>query len=179
MRLRYAFFAAFVATTALVAVPALAEEAVPVEVEQHCVYFVVDQTADGELIMGGEECFATFAESALRARGANQLSADGAPQMFVNHGGVATASFTLGIHYDGYNGAGSSITVVGSSCSGGWWNTPAWFDNRTSSSYAGCYRLRHYDGPNLTGASHTTYGSGTIHNLTYFNNRTESVQYLS
>ena len=178
MRFQSAFFAVLVAAASLAAIPGAAAEEVSAGVERHCVYFVLDQANDGELTMS-EECFATFAESiATASGGAVQIAAGATPQSFVNGGGAAAASSTIGIHYDGYDGTGSSITVVGSSCSGGWWNTPWWFDNKTSSSYAGCYRLRHYDGPNLTGANYTTYGSGTTHNLYAFNNRTESVRYL-
>ncbi len=99
--------------------------------------------------------------------------------MFTNDAVMAAAStFTLGIHYDGYNGTGSSITVVGSSCSGGWWNTPSWFDNRISSSWNGCYRLRHYNKPNRGGMSGSTYGAGSVHNVPWWiNNKAESVSY--
>jgi hypothetical protein len=87
------------------------------------------------------------------------------------------SSFTLGTHFDGFNGTGSSISVVGSSCTGGYWNTGASWANRISSSWNGCYRLRHHDGPNKTGTYADTVGSGT-HNLpSSMNNRTESVSY--
>lgn len=87
------------------------------------------------------------------------------------------SSFTLGIHFDGYNGSGSSITVVGASCTGGWWNTGSAWANRISSSWNGCYRLKHHDEPNRVGASESTTGSGRVHNLSVLNNRAESVSY--
>ncbi len=92
---------------------------------------------------------------------------------------AAVSSFTLGIHYDYSNGGGSSITVVGSSCTGGWWNTPSWFDNRESSSYNGCNRLKHWDYPNASGSYQSTWTVGQTDNLTYMSNRVESVSYHS
>ena len=66
---------------------------------------------------------------------------------------------------------------MGSSCTGGWWNTPTAWDNRISSSYHGCAALRHYDLPGKVGQVQLTTGVGTIKNLTTLNNRTESVSY--
>lgn len=159
------------------AIPAAASAA-PASVaalETHCVVYVVDQLNDGELQMSRPTCFPTQREAAaLAAQPAL------APRAAGVDAGNGVALFTLGIHYDGYNGTGASITVVGSSCSGGWWNTPTWFDNKISSSFNGCYRLRHYNRPNRAGSSTSTTGVGDIDNLPYFmNNRTESVAYFS
>jgi hypothetical protein len=69
--------------------------------------------------------------------------------------------------------------VVGGSCSGGYWNTGSTWANRISSSWNGCYRLRHHDGPSKTGTYADTLGPGT-HNLpSHMNNKTESVSYWS
>jgi hypothetical protein len=156
----------------LVALPAGVEIERPAET--HCVLFVVDQLHDGELIMSDPVCFdGEFAAQAWIESGLDQ-SAQASP------GGVTAAStFTLGRHHDGFNGTGSSVRVVGSSCTGGWWNTSTWWDNRISSSYNGCSRLRHWDYPNKAGSFQDTYGSGTTDNLSYMNNRTESVSYHS
>jgi hypothetical protein len=89
------------------------------------------------------------------------------------------SSFTLGIHFDGFNGTGSSISVAGSSCTGGWWNTGTTWANRISSSYNGCARLRHYDLANKGGSYQDTYGAGTTDNLSTMDNRSESVSYHS
>jgi hypothetical protein len=109
------------------------------------------------------------------------LDDDAAGDVVFEDAEVATlaTSYTLGIHYDGYNGTGGSITVAGSGCTGGYWNTPWWFDNRASSSYNGCPYLGHYDHPHLSGATYYTGGVGTTDNLGWFSNRTESVQYFS
>jgi len=144
----------------------------------HCVYPVVSQRADGEFVIGAVKCFDTFSAATFYATGGLvRLPADMGPDAYV-HSSIVATTFTLGIHYDYYNGGGDSRTVVGSSCSGGYWDTPASFANRTSSSYAGCRTLVHYDDTGMGGSSATTVGSGVIHNLTSFYNRTESVQYL-
>lgn len=146
------------------------------EIETHCVVRITAQAEDGEFQMSSPECHPTKKEAAQAAAEPflNPQAADLGSRVF------AMSSFTLGIHYDGYNGSGSSITVVGSSCSGGYWNTPTWFDNRETSTYNGCYRLRHYDKPGKSGYYTNTYGAGTTDNLSsWMNNRTESVAYFS
>ena len=147
--------------------------------ETHCVIEVVDQRADGELVMSDKTCFDTFAKAQFHATGGKLVLAPDA------HGSVAfKAGFdkrstqTLGIHYNKKNGGGSSITVVGSGCTGGYWNTSSNWDNKISSSYNGCPRLRHYDKANLNGMFADTTGVGTTDNLpSFMNNKTESVQY--
>jgi hypothetical protein len=150
--------------------------------EEHCVVEVVDQTRDGELITTGPVCFGSFAEAMdVASGGAVRLSEDTSGHVVLSELEVAAAmaSFTLGIHFDGRSGTGSSISVVGSNCSGGWWNTPSSWDNRISSSFNGCYRLRHFDEPNRGGSSADTTGTGATHNLIWWmDNRTESVAYL-
>ncbi len=89
------------------------------------------------------------------------------------------SSFALGIHFDGANGSGSSITVTGAACSGGYWNTGSAWANRISSSYNGCGRLAHFDLPNKGGSVENTFGAGTTDNLGALNNQTESVAYHS
>jgi len=147
-----------------------------VEKEQHCVVYVTEKTGEGELKMSDPTCLASReAASELASRPIFK------PQMADIDGmAYGFSNFTIGIHYNGSNGTGSSITVVGSSCTGGYWNTPGWFDNKESSAYNGCYRLRHYNNPNKSGMGANTYGAGTTDNLpSYMNNRTESVAYFS
>lgn len=170
-----ATFGLALAATALSPAAAGAKSADPVDLDVHCVVYVVDKAGDGELSMSEPECFSTKAAAATRAA-EPRLNFD----LDSMDGSYTMASWTIGIHYNGYNGTGSSITVVGSSCTGGYWNTPGWFDNKISSSYNGCYRLRHYDLPNKQGRGANTYGVGTTDNLpSYMNNRTESVAYYS
>jgi hypothetical protein len=149
--------------------------------ERHCVVEAVGQQPDGRLITRSLGCYGSFSEAITVASGGSvKLAASTPGSAAFDDAGLAgvLSTFTLGIHYDGYYGSGSSITVTGSSCTGGWWNTPSWFDNRISSSYNGCTHLRHYDYPNRSGAWADTYGAGQTDNLWGFSNRTESVQYF-
>lgn len=137
--------------------------------ETHCVIAVVPQEPSGRLRTEHLGCFfyPVEAQTAVAELKSSRES-------------LGLASFTLGIHYDGTNGTGSSITIVGSSCGGGYWNTGPTWANRISSSYNGCPRLRHYDLPSATGAYADTTGAGTTDNLPgALNNKTESVAYLS
>ena len=162
--------------TALIPAAAGAVDADEREIETHCVVYVTEKAEDGELKTSAPTCFPTIEKAAAQA---------GQPLLAAQIAGLdgmtyAFSTFTLGIHYDGYNGTGSSITVVGSSCSGGYWNTPSWFDNTISSSYNGCYKLRHYDRPGKSGGYKNTYGVGQTDNITgWMNHRTESVAYYS
>lgn len=146
--------------------------------ESHCVVFVVDKEPDGKLVTTDPVCFPVKAEAEMWADTGLSLSSGSLPTLSAE-GVFALASFTLGTHYDGANGTGSSISVVGSSCTGGYWNTPTAWDNRISSSYNGCARLRHWDLPSKAGSFENTYGAGTTDNLTGLNNKTESVSYHS
>jgi hypothetical protein len=147
--------AAMSALAFAMALPPFATDALPFPIESHCVVVVVGQEESGELITTVPVCLGLEANSSFQA----------------------LAAFTLGRHYDGFNGTGSSISVVGSSCTGGWWNTPTAWDNRISSSYHGCAALRHYDLPSTGGSFQLTTGVGTVKNLGAMNNRTESVSY--
>jgi hypothetical protein len=150
------------------------------EKERHCVARVVGKKDDGELILSSPKCYPTFAEAMADAsEGALELDESVPGSVLASDARVkaTVSSFTLGVHYDGFSGTGSSISIVGSDCGGGWWNATGFWNNRISSSYNGCYRLTHYDGSNKTGSSEATVGSGAVHNLTYMNNRTGSVSY--
>lgn len=154
-----------------------------VAAESHCVVTTAGEQSDGELITTDMECFDAFADAMVSAsNGSLVLPSDASGSVLFTDAGVSAmaSTFTLGIHFDGYSGTGSSITVVGSSCTGGYWNTPAWFDNKISSSYNGCARLKHYNYANASGYLTATTGAGTTDNLPYSaNNKTESVSYHS
>lgn len=148
--------------------------------EEHCVLFVIDQRPDGEFVFSNPACFPDTESAAALASGdlESAFSLRSAP-FATGPVAFAAMNFTLGIHYDGFYGTGSSVSVVGSSCTGGWWNTSSSWDNRISSSYNGCARLTHWDLPSKSGASQSTYGVGTTDNLSLLNNRSESVSYHS
>ena len=149
---------------------------------EHCVVEVVDQKPDGEFVLSQPVCFKRGSDAFAYASGGFTTLEPGDSVQSPRAGGgfmSLSGSFALGIHYDGFNGTGSSITVMGSSCTGGWWNTSSAWDNRISSSYNGCQRLTHHDLPNKAGASESTTGSGTTDNLGGLNNQAESVSYWS
>ena len=151
------------AVALLVVLPATAAQAQP---ERHCVIEVTGQQPDGEFTTTPAQCYATQTEaldSVGVQSGASAFS--------------ATSTFVIGIHYDGFNWTGSSMTVVGSDCGGGWLNVSAAWNNRIRSTYNGCPRIRHFDGYNLTGAWEDTVSPGG--NLTYMDRNTSSIQYLS
>lgn len=149
--------------------------------DSHCFVTVLGQRASGEFVVSQPECFDTLAE-ALIATGLDPAATENlsGPNLVADQrDGLGLLSTTLGIHFDGANGSGSSISVVGSSCTGGYWNTGAAWANKISSSWNGCYRLRHYDGPNKSGSSGDTVGAGSTHNVpAAINNKAESVAYL-
>ncbi len=146
----------------------------------HCVVMVVGEKPGGELVVSDPDCYPTFSEAMSAAsEGTMDLAADTKGSVVFEDGAVAAAvaSFTLGIHFDGYSGSGSSLTVAGSSCTGGYWNTPSYFDNVISSTYNGCPTLKHYDKAYASVYLQSTYGVGTTDNLGTANNRVESVSY--
>jgi hypothetical protein len=129
--------------------------------EEHCVLRVVGQDpATGELQTGPMTCAST--RSAALQRSGAELAADDWP---------------IGIHFDGLSLTGSSLTVVGNSCIGGWLNVPAAWNNRISSTWNGCPRIRHYDGANLVVPEQTVLAPGG--NLLSLDNKTSSIQYLT
>lgn len=172
--------------TMLVAIPANAERSQsndPAGAERHCVAAVTGQTTDGELLLSEETCYDTFAEVMTDlSAGTVELAVDTPASAVFDDELVGTlaVTFTLGIHYDYYGGGGSSIAITGTSCSGGYWNAYGFWSNRISSSFNGCYHLRHYDGYSKSGSTYNTYTGGQIDNIYgWMNNRTNSVAYLS
>ncbi|MEN8040681.1 MAG: hypothetical protein ABFR95_04170 [Actinomycetota bacterium] len=149
-------------------------------VQQHCVVDVVGQADDGELIMGTERCFETFAEVTSYASGGDVLlPADMGPSEFAASSVAAVSSYAIGIHYTGRYGTGSSITVVGSSCTGGWWHPPVWMRYDMSSTHNGCPKIEHRTGTDGTGFASTTYGVGSTSNLnSAVENNVGTVKYL-
>ena len=88
---------------------------------------------------------------------------------------LAAASSILGTHYDGVY-SGSSFTVTGSNCNGGWINLSGFWNNRVSSTVNGlCHRIKHHDYANKGGSYQSTWGWGG--SLTYMNNRASSISY--
>lgn len=155
-------------------------DAIGTDTETHCVVEVIDQAPDGEWIVTEPVCSSSLADAvAIATRGSVVLKSaiSGTELLAGKLDDALLASMTLGIHFDGANGTGSSISVAGGACTGGYWNTGAAWENRISSSWNGCPRLRHYDNPAMGGSFESTTGAGTTKNLGAMNNKTESVQY--
>lgn len=148
------------------------------EREEHCVVRVIGKKPSGEFVTTAPQCHSTF-EQAMAAAGAGRSAnlADGATSDELAAYNASAASSIIGVHYDGASFTGSSLTVNGSDCSGGWANMSSTWNNRISSTSNGCYRIRHWDGTNKTGASEDTIGAGG--NLSALNNQASSIQYLS
>jgi hypothetical protein len=95
-------------------------------------------------------------------------------------GGALTAlggggSGIIGVHFDGYNFTGSSFSVWGTDCYGGYINLSGYWANRVSSTINGCPVVAHYYWQNLGGPFESIYGAGS--NLSYMDNLSESIAY--
>lgn len=148
----------------------------------HCVVEVEHEQASGQLVGRAARCYQTFAEVISDvSKGSISVpeSFTGADLLASPTVAARLSDFILGTHFEGASGSGTSISVTGGSCSGGYWNTGTAWANRISSSYNGCGRLAHYDLPGKSGSVESTYGAGTTDNLGFMNNRTESVAYFS
>lgn len=88
-----------------------------------------------------------------------------------------TSTFTIGVHYDATSAAGTSISVTGSNCSGGYINLSAAWNNRVGATKNGCPVIVHWDGFNIVGTNQQTTAPGGP--LTFMDNRTSSIQYRS
>ncbi len=104
-----------IATTVALLVPTAATAKDPggATPAAHCVVQVLGEGADGALATSEPECYTSSREALLGAAAAIMAADDG-----ISHP-MGGSTWVIGKHYDGYNGTGSSITVVGSSCTGG------------------------------------------------------------
>jgi hypothetical protein len=152
----------------------------PPTAEQHCVVNVEGQKADGELITSQPRCFSRFSDAMDHATGGKvhlARSAQGSVMFEDAQVSAQASSYTIGIHYTGYNGTGSSITITGSDCNGGYWNATGYWLHNIRSSYNGCPHLTHYNEPDGVGYPETTSPTGTTSNLALLANSVESVRY--
>jgi hypothetical protein len=78
------------------------------------------------------------------------------------------------VHYTGSNFTGSTLSIVGDSCSGGWLNMPTGWANVISSTASACFVV-HFDLYYLAGDTQSTSNPGG--NLTVMDNRTNSASY--
>jgi hypothetical protein len=174
--------AAALATTVAV-LPGSVAASTDTKVEEHCVLEVIGQEETGEYITAPLECFGTL-EEALAAVGASQsdlgpLFDAGTAALRGSTGDelAAAASSVVGVHWDGADRTGSSISISGADCSGGWVNLSSSWIDRISSTYNACSSTRFYEGFGLTGGVETT-GLSTV-NLKALNDAANSVQYAT
>lgn len=160
--------------------------AAPVTPAAHCVLRVVDVAADGEMRTAPPRCFATFAEAMDAAKlpydDPSQLpdpDVTARPEGARGDLGAADAApladRAIGVHFDGVNRTGASITVTGADCSGGYINLSAAWVNRISSTWNQCPNVYFWDGFDKTGAYLQT--DLTTNNLGAFSDRANSIGY--
>lgn len=126
--------------------------------EEHCGMQVLDQQDSGEFTLSKEACFDEFDD------------------MVAYFDAGSDADYIIGTHYEHSNRNGSSFSVWGSSCIGGWLNvSPSWND-RISSTANGCYRISHWEDVGTSGARYDTYSPwGNIGGV--MNDETSSISY--
>ncbi len=143
--------------------------------EEHCVVGVTGVRRSGELVISEPECFGTLAE-ALAAVPTVELG----PEIALSplfQAQLDAASVVLSTHFDGSNRTGSSLTIAGTECGGGYVNLSSAWVNRISSTSNGCSTVRFFDGFDKSGATEVT-GLSTV-NLGGLDNAANSVQYAT
>ena len=170
-------------TTAIAAVAAVGLGAVHNEagaaerVDEHCVVHVTGIQRSGQYLTGEPVCYPTLVEALSEAGVPLDASRAGAGFGDIERSGaIALADRTIGIHWDGSNRTGSSITISGGECSGGFVDLSSAWVNRISSTWNACPATRFFDGFGKTGDSEQT-GLLTV-NLGGLNNRANSISYL-
>lgn len=127
--------------------------------DRHCAVGVLGTEQSGEFVLSEPVCFDEF-DVMTEEFGAESLDSD----------------FIIGTHYEHANLGGSSFSVWGSACTGGWLNVPSGWNDRISSTANGCYRVRHWEHVNLSGAQFDTFSPwGNITGV--MNDKTSSIQY--
>jgi hypothetical protein len=90
---------------------------------------------------------------------------------------AALAQSIIATHYDLTGWSGSSVNIVGASCTGGVWWPTGWWDNRISSTrnYCGGGPITHYDSSSCSGTNSSSTASTS--NLGWMSDRTSCVRY--
>lgn len=146
--------------------------------EEHCLLPVIDRTDDGELVTGEMECFGSLADALAQVDAARDLLERAGPELSdALRAELLAQSGIIATHYDGANRTGSTVTVTGDDCAGGYLNLPSNWVDRISSTSNGCPSVRFFDGFNKTGSVEVT-GLSTV-NLGALNNAANSIQYAS
>jgi len=191
----------FTAVTAAASVStASAQATVAPAAEEHCVIETAPPPTAGsdELQIVATSCFDRFDDvlevldapqeivdrvdqpdqltSADMAALGPEAAAGAAPETSEEPQALAS-TFTIGVHYDATSAAGTSISVTGSNCSGGYINLSTAWNNRVGATKNGCPVIVHWDGFNIVGTNQQTTAPGGP--LTFMDNRTSSIQYRS
>lgn len=144
--------------------------------ETHCYAAVVDQLPSGEYVLSDPECFEDM--TAVYQAAADAVSAKAGSTKQASAIAALSIQSTLATHYDGASFTGSSFTVSGVNCAGGYVNMTATWDNRVSSTSSSfCPRIRHWTNTNASGSSQDTTPSGNL--TSPVNNAVSSIQYLT
>lgn len=179
---RYAMGLVAAAALSVICLPLTARGATAdAEQEQHCVVQVVGQQPDGEFITTSPVCYPTFEKvldrvAAIAAWNSMRLwdvTADDAQ----SGGAAVSGTFILGTHYEYPNRGGSSFTVVGSDCAGGYLNLGVDWNDRVSSTKNGCPIVRHWENAYLQGRYDDTLSPGGNLDAS-LDDETSSIQYL-
>lgn len=150
--------------------------------EKHCNTRVLGTSPSGEYILTPQECFDTF-DAAARAGGV-RASETITPTNIDSLMDASVAATYIGIHYDGTNWTGSSMSVQGSGCSGGGinWATAqsGQWNNRFSSTRNYCQYGAYvcfYDPSNYVAPYLAVQGWYDRSELGTLNNKTSSTKY--
>lgn len=140
---------------------------------RHCVVEVVGQAKDGEYLLSEPECYSDYATAMASIGLGSDVTTPARAEA-----AAASVQSTLASHFDGAGYTGSSFSVSGVDCLGGYINMSAGWDNIVSSTFSWmCPRVRHWTGVNKTGSFQDTVPSGNLSSPV--NNAVSSIQYLT
>lgn len=151
-----ALIGAFVAAPS----PAGAKERVDTRVETHCIVELNDSsTADST--KSSRQCF----------------SSEAAVDKHLDANSQRSSSNVIGRHYSSTSYSGSTITITGTTCSGGvWYATGSWNNNIESTrNYCGSAGTRFYNSSNCAGSNRFVTSQQST--LGWMNNLTSCVRY--
>ena len=138
--------------------------------ERHCV-IEVSGVDDGVFVTQPEVCFGSQTEAVVHIASINaeQTGQGGLTQ--------SSGSNTIGTHYTSTSYSGSSVRIVGTTCSGGvWYPTGVWNNNIESSRHhCGSSPTNFYDSSACSGSPHSIYSAEP--SLGQMNNRASCVRY--
>jgi hypothetical protein len=186
---KHCLVASVVLAAVAIPVPASAESQTPSDATPHCLLKingkeVTDNNKMGTFTTEPMRCYATYAEvlrkagpavvaDNIKATPAELLKPDALSKL-----NLLQADSVIGIHFEYANGTGATLTVSGSNCSGGGLNVPIAWNDRISSTLNGCPTIVHYENTNYALSSYSTYGAGSLQNITgYMDNKTSSILY--